>query len=69
MYYSNGNIKYKGIYKKGEQDGIGHYIYKNGEYYIGQWQHDLRQGKGTLYFYSGKIKCEGEWNNDVFNGN
>ena len=41
---------------------------QNGEYYIGQWKNGLSQGKGTLYYPNGKIRYEGEWANNKFEG-
>ena len=50
QYHKNGNVKYKGDFVNDEKDGIGHFIYEDGEYYIGQWSNNLRNGKGTLYY-------------------
>ena len=69
MYYSNGNIKYKGDFINDKKDGIGHFIYEDGKYYIGQWSNNLRNGKGTLYYPNGKIEKEGNFINNVFAGN
>ena len=53
--------------KKMELDII--YISESGEYYIGQFKNNFKHGKGTLYLPNGKIKQEGKWFYDIFNGN
>ena len=60
---------YKGDFINHKKDGIGFFIQKNGDYYIGQFKDDLRNGKGTLYSSNGKIKQEGNWVFNVFIGN
>ena len=42
---------------------------ENGEYYIGQFKNNLRNGKGTEYYSNGKIKYEGDFVNDEYEGN
>ena len=54
-FYSNGNIKYEGDCINGEAEGIGKYILKNGEYYIGQFKKDSRHGKGKQYYVNGIV--------------
>ena len=49
IYYKNGNIKYECDFINGKFEGNGKRIFKNGEYYIGQWKNGLRHGKGKLY--------------------
>ena len=44
------NDKYEGKWKC---------IWKNGEYYIGRWKNDLRNGKGKLYYPNGDIIQKG----------
>ena len=44
-------------------------VYKNGEYYIGQWLNGLRHGKGKEYYKNGNIKYEGDFCNGKFEGN
>ena len=34
----------------------------------GEFEGDVREGKGTLYYHSGKIKYLGEWKNDLPDG-
>ena len=47
-------------------EGMGKYIYKNGEYYIGQYINDLKHGKGIIYYKNNTIKYEGDFINDKF---
>ena len=42
---------------------------QNGKCYIGQWNNNLRNGKGALYYSNGNIEKEGNWVNDGFVGN
>ena len=35
-------------------------IYENGNIYIGQFKNDLPNGKGTYYYFNGKIKYNGD---------
>ena len=42
---------------------------ENGEYYIGEFKNDLRNGKGILYYSNGNIQYEGDWINDNAEGN
>ena len=46
----NGNILFEGYYINDKKEGIGKYIWENGEYYIGQYKNGLRNGKGILYY-------------------
>ena len=41
-------------------------IYPDGRYYIGKIKNNLRDGKGIIYDKNGKIKYEGEFENDKF---
>ena len=49
-------------------EGIGRYNYDNGEYYIGQFKDDSRNGKGIYYYKNGKIKFDCEWYDDQIQG-
>jgi len=42
---------------------------EDGEYYIGEWKNDLRNGKGIQYYSNGKIKYEGVFISDKYEGN
>ena len=43
--------------------------YENGGYYEGEKQNGKRQGKGKEYYENGEIKYDGDWNNDLQDGN
>ena len=55
----NGNIKYEGNFVNDKYEGIGKYIYENGEYYVGQLLNDNKHGKGTEFYKNGNIKYDG----------
>ena len=67
QYNDNTNIKYDSDDKnfKGLKKII---IYENGEYYIGPLLNGLRNGKGVIYYKNGKMKYEGDFVNDKFEG-
>ena len=44
-------------------------IFKNGDYFIGKFKNDLRNGRGLLCTKGGKISYEGEWVDDEMEGN
>ena len=43
-------------------------ILENGDYYIGEIKHKLKNGKGKLYYSNGNIKYDGEFVDDKFEG-
>ena len=51
---------------KKEKDKI---VYKNGNYYIGEFKNGLRHGKGIEYYKNGNIQYDGDFINDKFEGN
>jgi hypothetical protein len=50
------------------REGYGKFIYKNSDYYIGQWHDNKRHNKGILYYSNKKIKYKGEFLNDEYDG-
>ena len=40
----------------------------SGSYYEGDWKEGRIEGKGKLFYPSGKMAYEGEWKNDAFHG-
>ena len=42
--------------------------YKNGEYFLGQFKNNKKNGKGTLYYSNHEIKYEGNFVDDKFEG-
>ena len=65
--YDNGN--YEGEIKNDMKEGYGKYTTDDGTYYIGQFSHDLRHGKGADYYQNNSIMHEGDFENDVLDGN
>jgi hypothetical protein len=43
-------------------------ILDNGDYYIGELENNLKHGKGIIYYNNGKIKYEGDFINDKYEG-
>ena len=56
----------KVIFINGKREGNGKYIFEDGEYYIGEFKNDKRNGKGIEYYKNGNIKYEGEFINGEF---
>jgi antitoxin component YwqK of YwqJK toxin-antitoxin module len=56
---------YNGEFKDGKKDGYGKEVYINGEYYLGYFKNDLKNGKGKLFNKFNNIKLESEWINDL----
>ena len=49
-------------------EGNGKEYYDNGEYYIGQFKYNAKDGKGVYYNSKGLIKYEGDLLNDEMDG-
>lgn len=52
---------YDGDFINGTKSGFGKEIYYNDEYYVGEFEQNLRHGNGTLYNSNGVIKIESHW--------
>ena len=64
---------YEGEWREGEKSGHGKYVYPSGNYYEGEWLHNLRNGKGTMYWKliaskSTNEKYVGQWKDDMQSG-
>ena len=57
--YDNGI--YEGGFKDNMKEGLGKFIFKNEEYFIGQFERDKFNGKGIIFYKNNKIKFEGEF--------
>ena len=64
----NNIMIYEGDFTYGKLNGNGKCVYENGNYYIGQFLNNLRNGKGTIYYKNNKIKYEGDFIKDVAQG-
>lgn len=62
-YGDNPDDKYIGDYVNGKKNGIGIYIFANGEKYEGEFKDDMFHGNGTYYYLDG-TKKEGVFEND-----
>ena len=49
-------------------EGMGKYIYEDGEYYYGQWKNGFRYGKGIMYYKNGNKKYIGDFINSKYEG-
>ena len=64
---------YEGTWKDGEKSGFGKYVYPSGNCYEGEWLHNKRSGKGTMYWekIASKVtneKYTGQWKDDLQSG-
>jgi len=53
--------QYEGYKLGGCRHGFGSFYYEEGGKYCGEWVQNKMEGKGVLYYSSGKIAYEGEW--------
>ncbi len=71
-YYSNGDIFFKGLWKKGHKNGYGIEYFNSfpfkGDLYKGEFKDGKRSGKGTFIKANG-CKYVGNWSNNKRNGN
>ena len=56
---------YDGNFKGGEKDGFGVFIWKNGDYYSGNWSNHRRNGWGLMHYAESGERFEGLWLNDI----
>ena len=56
---------YSGVLLRQKKQGKGNYYYANGDIYEGDWDENLRSGKGQLTCKKGD-SCKGEFLNDEF---
>lgn len=60
-------LGYTGTWKNGKRNGVGTYVWEDGQKYIGEWKNDVRHGKGTVFFANGE-SLSGVWENGKLNG-
>lgn len=51
------------------REGKGLYQHSDGQTYIGDWHLGKMHGLGKLYYSNKKLRYEGEFKNDMFDGN
>lgn len=67
LYYTNGKIKYNGLFLGGLFDGNGSIYNERGlKVYEGEFKEGQRNGMGVSFLTTGKPDKDGLWTNDVF---
>ncbi|HLG38922.1 MAG TPA: hypothetical protein VI461_04600 [Chitinophagaceae bacterium] len=67
---AKGEDSYTGGFKNGYPDGKGRYMWKNGDWYYGEWKKGLREGHGAMH-YAEKApgdSAAGFWKKDKYIG-
>ncbi len=67
LFDKEGNLFYFGNFENGKKNGIGRFIFKNGESYYGAIENGLMSGKGTYFFKNGD-RYEGDFSLHMKNG-
>lgn len=60
-------LGYWGTWENGKRNGLGTYVWEDGQKYEGYWKNDVRHGKGTVYFKNGE-RISGVWENGKLHG-
>jgi len=60
-------LGYTGAWENNKRNGLGTYVWEDGQKYTGYWKNDIRHGKGVVSFKNGE-KLEGVWNEGKLNG-
>jgi len=61
------DLGYWGDWKNEKRNGLGTYVWEDGQKYIGYWKDDIRHGKGVVSFSNGD-QLSGVWENGALNG-
>jgi hypothetical protein len=64
---SVGSLRHEGEYADGKRNGLGVYLWRNGNSHAGGFRDNLRDGPGVLRFADG-LRYEGEFGSGKFNG-
>ena len=59
---------YKSIFKNDKTEKERTVVFLEGEYYIGQYENGIRNGKGIMYYSNGNVKYDGDWLNGNIEG-
>ena len=59
----NGKGEYQGYWENNRRHGEGVFNYPNGDVYTGWWRFGEKEGTGTYFSASTKMKLVGEWKN------
>ena len=62
-YFKNEGNRYEGYFVDGLFHGSGKYTFKNGNYYVGNYKNNKRDGPGKVYDSAGVILVDGIWSN------
>lgn len=60
-------LGYWGTWENGKRNGLGAYVWEDGQKYEGYWKNDVRHGKGVLYFKNGE-QLSGVWEKGRLHG-
>ncbi|WP_430409605.1 glycosyltransferase family 39 protein [Kordia sp.] len=60
-------LGYSGTWENGKRNGLGTYVWEDGQKYEGYWKNDLRHGKGIVHFKNGE-SLSGVWENGKLQG-
>jgi hypothetical protein len=62
-YFKNTGNMYEGYFVDDLRHGSGKFTFKNGNYFIGNYKNDKRDGPGKEYSSAGAILLDGVWSN------
>ena len=62
-YFKKRGDRYEGYFVDGLRHGSGKYTFKNGNYFVGNYKNDKRDGPGKEYSSAGVILRDGIWSN------
>jgi hypothetical protein len=69
VYFTDGQILYKGSFKDNKWNGKGEAYFQNGELqYVGNYENDKWHGQGKVYYDSGCICYDGNLGHGKFEG-
>lgn len=61
------DLGYSGSWKNEKRDGLGTYVWEDGQKYVGLWKDDVRHGEGVIFLGNGE-NLSGVWENGKLNG-